>query len=112
MLMAKETRPAIRTLRGRAINVLQEAGAILECEEHGRAKDRADPHAREHALEIARQEPPDGLSPDQAAAEVILNSIGDTCPLRLSGLLRLRRDKVVTLFVDEVQQPGSSPSVA
>ena len=37
---------AIRTLRGRAINLLLEAGAIHECEEHGWAKDRANPHAR------------------------------------------------------------------
>ena len=35
MLMTKESRPAIRTLRGWAISVLQEAGAIRECEEHG-----------------------------------------------------------------------------
>ena len=35
MLMLKERRPAIRTLRGWAISVLQEAGAIRECEEHG-----------------------------------------------------------------------------
>jgi len=82
MLMTKERRPAIRTLRGWAIHVLQEAGAIRECEEHGWAKDRADPHAREHALHIARQEPPEGLSPDQAIEEVreVLRSIGDTCP--------------------------------
>jgi hypothetical protein len=50
--------------------MLQEAGSILECEEHGWAKDGADPHA------------PNGLSPDQAVAEVreVLDSIGDTCP--------------------------------
>jgi hypothetical protein len=35
MLMTRERRPAIRTLRGWAISVLQEAGAIRECEEHG-----------------------------------------------------------------------------
>lgn len=82
MLMTKERRPGIRTLRGWAISVLQEAGAIHECEEHGWAKDRADPHAREHAFDIARQEPLDGLSPDKAVAEVreVLDSIGDTCP--------------------------------
>ena len=82
MLMFKERRPAIRTLRGWAISVLQEAGTIRECEEHGWAKDRADPHAREHALGIARQEPPEGLSPDQAVGQVreVLHSIGDTCP--------------------------------
>lgn len=35
MLMTKERRPAIRTLRGWALHVLQEASAIHECEEHG-----------------------------------------------------------------------------
>jgi hypothetical protein len=45
MLMTKERRPAIRTLRGWAISVLNDAGAIRECEEHGWMQDRADPHA-------------------------------------------------------------------
>ena len=80
MLMTKERRPAIRTLRGWAIHVLQEAGAIHECEEHGWAQDRADPHAREHARH-RQAGSADGLSPDQAVAEVrdVLDSIGDTC---------------------------------
>lgn len=82
MLMTKERRPAIRTLRGWAINLLQEAGAIHECEEHGWAQDRADPHARERAMDLARQHPPAGVSRDEATAEVrdLLDSIGDTCP--------------------------------
>jgi hypothetical protein len=82
MLMTKETRRAVRTTRGWAISVLQQAHAIHECEYHGWARDRADPHAREHAVDIARQHPPDGLSPDAAVAEVreVLDSIGDTCP--------------------------------
>ncbi|MCK1541595.1 hypothetical protein IVB12_06270 [Bradyrhizobium sp. 179] len=82
MLMTKERRPAIRTPPGWAMNVLQEAGAIHECEEHGWAKDRADPHARERAFDIARQDPPPGISPNEAVAEVrdVLDSIGDTCP--------------------------------
>lgn len=82
MLMSRDRRPAIRTLRGWAISVLQEAGAVHECEYHGWAKHRADPHAREHATDIARQNPPPGLSPDAAVAEVreVLDSIGDTCP--------------------------------
>lgn len=46
MLMKKERRTAIRTVRGWAIAVLQEAGAIRECEYHGWMQDRADPHAR------------------------------------------------------------------
>jgi hypothetical protein len=82
MLMTKERRPAIRTLRGWAISVLQEAGAIRECEEHGWMQDRADPHARERALAAARRDPPDGVPPEAAAVslEEVLDSIGDTCP--------------------------------
>jgi hypothetical protein len=82
MLLFKERRPTIRTLRGLVISVLQEAGAICECEEHGWMQDRGDPHARRRAFDIARKEPPCGLSPEQAVAEVrdMLNSIGDTCP--------------------------------
>ncbi len=82
MLMTKDRRPAIRTLRGWAISVLQEAGAIRECEEHGWMQARADPHAQERALVIARQDPPSGVSPEAAVAEVrdVLDSLGDTCP--------------------------------
>jgi len=54
MLMTRERRPTARTLRGWAISVLQEAGAIIECEEHGWMQDRTDPHARERAFDIAR----------------------------------------------------------
>ena len=68
MLMTKERPPAIRTLRGWAISVLQEAGAIRECEEHGWMQDRADPHARERAFDIARRDPPAGVSPDGAGS--------------------------------------------
>jgi hypothetical protein len=82
MLMTKERPKVIRTLRGWAIHVLQEAGAIHECEEHGWAKDCADPHARERALDIARRDPPAGVSREEAAAEIrdVLDSMGDTCP--------------------------------
>ncbi|MDA9436267.1 hypothetical protein [Bradyrhizobium sp. CCBAU 51627] len=82
MLMTKERRPAIRTLRGWAISVLHEAGAIHECEEHGWMRDRADPHARQRAFDAARQSPPAGISADDAVEEVrdVLDSIGDTCP--------------------------------
>ncbi|WP_284417596.1 MULTISPECIES: hypothetical protein [unclassified Bradyrhizobium] len=73
---------AIRSLRGWAICVLQDAGAIQECEAHGWAKERADPHAREQAFGIATQNPPTGVSREDAVAEVrhVLDSIGDTCP--------------------------------
>lgn len=50
-----ERRPTTRTLRGWAISMLDEAGAIHECEEHGRMQDRTDPHTRERAVEAARQ---------------------------------------------------------
>jgi len=82
MLLTMEKRPPIRTLRGWAISVLNEAGAIRECEEHGWAQDRADPHARERAIDLARQAPPTGISAEVAVAEVrdVLDSIGDTCP--------------------------------
>ncbi len=45
-------------------------------------QDRADPHARERAFDIARQDSPTGLSPEEAVAEVrnVLDSIGDFCP--------------------------------
>jgi hypothetical protein len=82
MLMTREKRSATRTLRGWAIGVLQETGAIRECEEHGWMQDRADPHARERAFDIAREERPPGVSPQAAAVAVaeVLDSIGDSCP--------------------------------
>jgi hypothetical protein len=74
--------PAYRTLRGWALGVLLEVHAIRECDEHGHMKDRADPHALEHAHEIARHQPFPGSSPDQAVAAIndVMQSIGDTCP--------------------------------
>jgi hypothetical protein len=82
MLTTKARRPMTRTQRGWAISVLQEAHAIQECEYHGWVRDRADPHARDQAVFIARQHPPPGLSPDAAVLAVweVLDSIGDTCP--------------------------------
>ena len=82
MLVMKKRRPAIRTPRGWAISVLQEAGAIRECQEHGWMQDSADPHARERAFNIARRDPPKGTSPDEALAAIVevLGSMGDTCP--------------------------------
>jgi hypothetical protein len=78
--MTKERRPTIRTLRGWAISVLNEAGAIRET--HGWMQDRADPHARERAFDIARAEPPPGVSAQAAAVAIaeVLDLIGDTCP--------------------------------
>ena len=77
-----ERRPAVRALRGWAISVLQDAGAIREREEHGWMKDRADLYSREMALMVACQDPPFGFSPDEALAAVedVLGAIGDICP--------------------------------
>jgi hypothetical protein len=82
LVMFRKTKPAIRTLRGWAISVLLEAGAILECEEHGWMMDRGDPDARERAISVARQDPPFRVSPEEAVAAIedVLGSIGDTCP--------------------------------
>lgn len=62
--------------------MLQEAGAIRECDAHGWMLDRADPYDRELAFEIARQDPPWGTSLEVALAELhdVLDSIGDACP--------------------------------
>ncbi len=57
MLMTKERRAAIRSLRGWAISVLQEAGAIQECEEHGWAKESADPKRESEPLRSRRRIP-------------------------------------------------------
>jgi hypothetical protein len=69
-------------VRGSNDRFRPDARAIRECEEHGWMQDRADPHARERAIPIARQDPPAGFSPDDsvAAIEDVLGSIGDTCP--------------------------------
>jgi hypothetical protein len=61
LMTTREKRPASRTLRGWAIAVLQEAGAIKECEEHGWMQDRADPHASQRAFDNARVERPPGF---------------------------------------------------
>jgi hypothetical protein len=42
MLTTQKQKPAIQTLRGWAVALLQEAGAIRECEEHGWMQDRTD----------------------------------------------------------------------
>jgi hypothetical protein len=88
MLMTKERRPVMRSLRGWAIALLQEAGAIRECAYHGWMKDRADAHARDRALDIARESPPPGVSRQAAVTAImdVLASIGDTCPECIDGV--------------------------
>jgi hypothetical protein len=81
-IMLTRERPDFRRVDRWATRILLEAGAIHECEQHGWAKDRTDPHARDEALRLARDEPLPGLSPEEAIAAVrgILDAVGDTCP--------------------------------
>ena len=80
--MLTRERPDFRTVDRWAVRILLEVGAIHECDQHGWAKDRADPHTRDAALLLARDEPLPGLSPDEAVAAVrrVLDAVGDTCP--------------------------------
>ena len=82
MLIVKERRPPVRAVERWAIGVLLESGAIKECAEHGYMQCRGDPHACDRARIIAREEPPQGLDPDAAAAALqkVLFGIGDACP--------------------------------
>jgi hypothetical protein len=64
MLRIMNRRPLLRTIDGWARAILFEAGIIRECEEHGRMRDRADPHARERAILIAGDDPPPSVSPE------------------------------------------------
>jgi hypothetical protein len=50
--------------------------------DHGWMQDRGDPHARERAYDMARRDPPPGVSPQAAAVAIaeVLDGIGDTCP--------------------------------
>jgi hypothetical protein len=82
MLMTKEPKPAYRAVESWAIRTLLEAGAIKECPDHGYIQCRADPDARAQAYAIAKEEPPLGLTADDALAAVhdVLGGIGDGCP--------------------------------
>ena len=82
MLTTKKLEPQARTLYGWAFAVLHQAGAIRKSEERGWMQDRTDPHARERAVYVARQYPPNDISPEQAVDEIrdVLDPIGDTCP--------------------------------
>ncbi|UEM18069.1 hypothetical protein J4G43_052375 (plasmid) [Bradyrhizobium barranii subsp. barranii] len=80
--MTPMERTKMRSLRAWAISVLDEAGAIRECEEHCWIQDRADPHARERAFDMARSHPPLGSTAKEAIAAIdgVLEGIGEVCP--------------------------------
>jgi hypothetical protein len=78
----EKRREPFRTLRGWAIALLLETGAIRECVDHSHLCDATDPDAWRRARQIASNDPFKGASPAEAAAmiEDIMASIGDTCP--------------------------------
>ena len=80
--MLTRERPDFKTVDRWAVRILLEAGAIHECDQHGWAKDRTDPHTRDEALRLAREERLPGLSAEEAIAAVrgVLDSVGDACP--------------------------------
>jgi hypothetical protein len=81
-MLTRERRPDYKAVDRWATRLLLEAGAIHECDAHGWAKVRTDPHAREQAVRTAREEPLAGLSRDEAVTVVkeMLEAVGDTCP--------------------------------
>jgi hypothetical protein len=78
----EKRREPFRTLRGWAIGVLLETGAIRECVDHSHLCDATDPDAWRRARQTASGDPFKGASPAEAVAmiEDIMASIGDTCP--------------------------------
>jgi hypothetical protein len=81
-LSRTESRPAYRTLRGWALGILIEEGAVTECEQHGHRRDLGDEEAWNRARELARTTPFSENSAEASVAAIddVLRSIGDTCP--------------------------------
>jgi hypothetical protein len=75
-------RPSYRKLKGWALGVLIEQGAVTECEHHGHRRDRADPDAWHRAREEAWRNPFQGTTPEACivAIDEVMRSIGDICP--------------------------------
>ncbi|GLH81347.1 hypothetical protein SSBR45G_62560 [Bradyrhizobium sp. SSBR45G] len=75
-------RPTTPSLERWATAILREAGAIVECEQHGWMLDRGDPHALARALCAACDDPPRGIRSSEATAAIedVIAAIGDTCP--------------------------------
>jgi hypothetical protein len=78
----KPSRAAYKTLRGWALGVLIEEGAVDECEHHGHRRDRSDLEALCRARERAWAEPFPDTTPatSTAAIEDEMRGLGDTCP--------------------------------
>ena len=82
LTVIEKRREPFRTLRGWAIALLLETGAIRECVDHSHLCDATDPDAWRQARQIASINPFKSASPAEAVAmiEDIMASIGDTCP--------------------------------
>lgn len=65
-----------------AEGLLIETGALKQCEFHEAVLDQLDDEAVEEAVKLARQDPADGMTPDEAADFVreALTEYGDECP--------------------------------
>ncbi len=82
MMTLVNERPSWRMIERWAIQTLLEAGAIKKCHHHGYMQCRGDPNAHIVAFGAARDDPPIGLSPEQAVAALqdVLGGVGDICP--------------------------------
>jgi hypothetical protein len=80
-VMEKRREP-YRSLRGWAVGLLLETGAIRECVDHSHLCDVTDPDAWRRARHIASISPFKGATPAEAIAviEDIMRSVGDICP--------------------------------
>ena len=81
-VVVEKRREPYRSLRGWAVGLLLETGAIRECVDHSHLCDATDPDAWRRARRIASISPFRGVTPAEAVAmiEDIMRSIGDTCP--------------------------------
>jgi hypothetical protein len=81
-MLVKERAPTWRTVEAWAIATLLETGAIKKCHDHGYMQCRGDPDAFALAFDVAREEPPAGLSVEEALAALrqVLSGMGDICP--------------------------------
>jgi hypothetical protein len=75
-------REPYRSLRGWAVGLLLETGALRECVDHSQLCDATDPDAWRRARRIASEHSFKGASPAEAIAAVedIMRSVGDSCP--------------------------------
>jgi hypothetical protein len=65
-----------------AEDLLIQAGALKVCEYHEYSLDQLDPGAVEEAAALAREDPPEGMTPEEAADFVrnAVNDFGEECP--------------------------------